>query len=121
MKVFQRDKDGNKILDKEGSPKTTKEYDRTFGAASTYFSIAMIALMIGMIFWHFFLSDPICPGCGKVVIEGVGINEDGVLVDGGAKYHDFGCTILEATRAMQEGVNEQARIIEKQKRLNSGE
>ena len=120
MKVFQRDKDGNKILDKEGNPKPTEEWLKIIKPFKIIIAICCIASFTNLGYVIFF-SDPQCPGCGKIIIEGVGINEDGVLVDGGAKYHDFGCTILEATRAMQEGVNEQARIMEKQNRLNSGE
>ena len=121
MKVFERDKDGNKILDKDGNPKPTKEFNKIIlKPIKIVVAICLVASFTTLGYVIFF-SDPQCPGCGKVIKEGVGINEDGVLVDGGAKYHDFGCQLQESTRKFMEGVDEQSRILEKQKRLNSGE
>jgi len=116
MQFWKRDKDGKLITDKD-----TGQYALTPAGVKALIVFLLVFIPVCLAPLWLEMSQTICPGCGKEIIEGVGINDDGILVDGGAAYHNFGCQLEEATRIFQEGVNEQARILEKQKRLKSGE
>jgi len=119
MSLTEKDEYGNTILDDWGQPIQTEKGRKL--ERYMYIGFAMLVLFIfaGVYYDNNFAVHD-CHGCGNPIKEGVGLDQYGVLVDGGAWYHSNNCWILSQQRELQKETDEYLKLVKKHNKLNKG-